>query len=70
LLGDTPHELVLRWSERTFLHYQKLYFSEDAESAGVQHIKVQNLFSDDDNDGQVIRTTTMLKEQVSTLLVS
>ena len=53
LLGDTPPALVLRWSEQSYLYYQSLYFSADAERAGVQQIKVHNLYSDEDNSGQV-----------------
>jgi hypothetical protein len=44
---------VLQWSEATYRHYQSMYFGPDAGAAGVQQIKVQNLFSDEDNDGQV-----------------
>ena len=53
LLGDTPPELVRRWSEESYSHYRKMYFSKDAGVAGIQQIKVHNLFSDEDNDGQV-----------------
>jgi hypothetical protein len=55
LLGDTAADLVLRWSEESFLYYQRLYFSEDAGVAGVQQVKVHNLYSDEDNNGQVRR---------------
>mmetsp|Transcript_28974 Transcript_28974/g.48893 ORF Transcript_28974/g.48893 Transcript_28974/m.48893 type:complete len:224 (-) Transcript_28974:714-1385(-) len=53
LLGDTDPDLVLRWSELSYLHYQSLYFSADAANAGVQQIKVHNLYSDEDNNGEV-----------------
>jgi len=56
LLGDTDPDLVLRWSELSYLHYQSLYFSADAANAGVQQIKVHNLYSDEDNNGEIAPT--------------
>lgn len=48
LLGETPTHLVYQWSQCTYDHYQKLYFSENSTETGVQQIKVHNLYSDDD----------------------